>query len=101
MFDLKSTKASEKCSFFHLTALGNKLDLVIKIDQGQPRVNIYINFEELVPRCHIPSFKAISPVVLEKKMFEGFYHIREWQPSWQCDLDQIYIFFLLLPVGWE
>ena len=29
----------------------------------------------------------IGPPVLEKKIFEGFYHIWAWRPSWSCDLD--------------
>ena len=39
------------------------------------------------PRCHIPSFVKISPPFLEKKIFEGFYHIWAWRPSWSCDPD--------------
>ena len=35
------------------------------------------------PRCYITSFLEISP--LEKKNFEGFYHITTWRPS--CDPD--------------
>ena len=27
------------------------------------------------PRCYIPSFVEIGLLVLEKKVFEGFYHI--------------------------
>ena len=27
------------------------------------------------------------PAGLEKKIFEGFYHIWVWQPSWSCDPD--------------
>ena len=27
------------------------------------------------PLCYIPSFMKISPPVLEKNIFEGFYHI--------------------------
>ena len=29
----------------------------------------------------------ISPPVLEKKIFKGFYHIWKWRPSCSCDLD--------------
>ena len=39
------------------------------------------------PRCYIPSFVKIRPPVLEKKIFEGFYHIWAWRPSWSCDPD--------------
>ena len=33
----------------------------------------------------------ISPLVSEK-IFEGFYHIWAWRPSWSCDLDFINIY---------
>ena len=39
------------------------------------------------PRCYIPSFVKIGPPVLEKKIFEGFYHIWAWRPSWSWDPD--------------
>ena len=29
------------------------------------------------------------------KIFEGFYHIRAWPPSWSCDLDYNYIIILV------
>ena len=37
-------------------------------------------------KCHMPSFKVIGLTVLEK-IFEGFYHIWAWPPSWSCDPD--------------
>ena len=39
------------------------------------------------PRCYIPSFVEIRLPVLEKKIFEGFYHIWAWRQSWSCDPD--------------
>ena len=39
------------------------------------------------PRCYIPSFMQICQAVPEKSIFEGFYHIWAWRPSWSCDLD--------------
>ena len=30
-------------------------------------------------------FLKINPPVLDKKIFEGFYHIWAWWPSWSCD----------------
>ena len=39
------------------------------------------------PRCYIPCFVEIGPQVPEKKIFEGFYHIWAWRPSWSCDPD--------------
>ena len=38
----------------------------------------------------MPSFKAIGPVVLEKKIFKGFEHFLAWRPSWSCDLHHLY-----------
>ena len=37
-------------------------------------------------RCYKPSFMEIGSPVLEK-IFEGFYQIWAWRPSWSCDLD--------------
>ena len=59
-----------------------------KIGYGQPRVIIYINFVEL--ESPMPSFKIIGLLVLEKKIFKGFYHIWAWRPSWSCDLYHLY-----------
>ena len=28
---------------------------------------------------------------VEKMIFEGFYHIWAWWPTWSCDLDHLYI----------
>ena len=49
------------------------------------------------PKCYIPSFVKIGPPVLEKKIFEGFYHIWAWRPSWSCDLDHLYKLSFPLP----
>ena len=46
----------------------------------------------------MPSFVEISPPVLEKKIFKGFYHIWAWRPSWSCDLDFLYIHWFPLPI---
>ena len=49
------------------------------------------SFEQTVmgwsPKCYITSFLEISPPVMEKKNFEGFYHKWAWRPSWSCDPD--------------
>ena len=39
----------------------------------------------------------IGILVLEKKIFEDFYHIWAWGPSWSCDLDHLYKLSLPLP----
>ena len=50
------------------------------------------------PRCYIPSFVKIGPPVLEKKIFEGFYHIWAWRPSLSCDPDAANKISLPLPM---
>ena len=35
--------------------------------------------------------------VPEKKIFEGFYHIGAWRPSWSCDQQHVIIFHFLVP----
>ena len=49
------------------------------------------SFEQIImdwsPRCYITSFLEIS--ALEKKNFEGFYHITASQPSKSCDPDAV------------
>ena len=51
-----------------------------------------INFKDQHPRLYIPSFKAVGSVVLEKKIFQGFYNIWAWWPSLSSDRDEIYKF---------
>ena len=41
------------------------------------------------PRYYIPSFVKIGTPVPEKKIFEGFYHIWAWRPSWSCDQQHV------------
>ena len=43
------------------------------------------------------SFKIIGLLVLEKKVFKGFYHIWAWWPSWSCDQDHLYKLSFTLP----
>ena len=40
----------------------------------------------------LPSFKVNGQLVLEKKIFKGFYHIWAWWPYWSCDLEGLYKF---------
>ena len=42
-------------------------------------------------------FTIIGPLVLAKKIFEGFYHIWVWWPSWSCDLDNLYKLLFSFP----
>ena len=53
---------------------------------GQPNVIILTNLVVhmyLSTRCCIPRF------LVPKKMFEGFYHIWAWKPSWSCDQEHL------------
>ena len=43
-----------------------------KIGQGQPKVIIWINFDGPKPPMLHTKVKVIGPLVLEKKIFEGF-----------------------------
>ena len=56
------------------------------------------SFEETMmgwsPRCYIPSFVEISPPVLEKKVFKGFYHI------WTCDPDAQFLPYMDMWPSW-
>ena len=55
--------------------------------------NLGSSFEQTMmgpsPQCYIPSHKVICPLVLERKIFKGFYHIHlwTWRPSWSHDPD--------------
>ena len=60
-------------------------------------VIIYINCVELEFICSMPSLMTIGLLVLQEKIFEGFYHIWAWRPSWSCDLDYLYILSFPLP----
>ena len=39
--------------------------------------------------------------VLEKKIFEGFYHILAWQPSWSLTRIMLTNFHFLVPEGFH
>ena len=61
-----------------------------KIGQSQSRVIIWTCYNgPHSPYSYIPSFKAIGPLVLEKKIlrFFFFYQIWSWRPPWPFDLD--------------
>ena len=79
---------SEKSTVFTFSyrkAEVTKYDLAVK----EVKVTPGSSFEQTImgwsPRCYIPSFVKIGLSVLEKKIFEGFYHIWVWRPSWSCD----------------
>ena len=61
-------------SFPHSNALATHVDLAgVKIGQGHHRVMIYIYIVVLeASMLHAKSFVEICPLVLEKKIFEGF-----------------------------
>ena len=73
-------------TFSHTNAYATKFDLglkEVKVIPGSPFMQLMMGPR---PRCYIPSFMQIGPAVPEK-IFEGFYHIWAWRPSWSCDLD--------------
>ena len=79
----------EKSTFFTFSyrkALVTKFDLAVKSVKVNPGSSFEQTMMGLSPRCYIPSFVEIGPLVLEKN-FEGFYHIWAWRPSWSCDPD--------------
>ena len=81
---------SEKSTVFtfsHRKTLVTKFDLAVKYVKVTPGSSFEQTMMGWSPRCYIPSFMNIGPPVLEKKIFEGFYHIWAWRPSWSCDLD--------------
>ena len=59
---------------------------------------IYIHIVVLESSILHAKFVEIGPPVLEKKIFEGFYHIWALQPSWSCNLDYLYIHWFPLPI---
>ena len=42
------------------------------------------------PLCYIYQVVWKSAQKVPEKIFEGFYHIWAWRPSWSCDLDHLY-----------
>ena len=50
-----------------------------------PTGTILAIFMGRCPICFLQNISLIRLVVLEKKIFEGFYHIWAWRPSWISD----------------
>ena len=46
---------------------------------------------------NLASLVEIGPLVQEKKILKGFYHIWAWWPSWSCDTDAAYKLLFPLP----
>ena len=64
-----------------------------KTNKGQPRVIIWTNLVYFSTQCYIPSFKVKRLLVPKKKIFECFYHIWAWRPSWSGQSKKVtYIF---------
>ena len=60
------------------------------MSQGQLRVIIckekkLVELEYIVLHARF-YYHTVGPLVLWEKVFEGFYHIWAWWPSWSCDL---------------
>ena len=90
---------SEKSTVFtfsHRKAYFTKFDLVVKYVKVTPRSSFLQTMMGMSPQCYIPNFVEICPPVPEK-IFEGFYHIWAWRPSWSCDLDHLYKRWFPLP----
>ena len=77
-------------NIFHSKPYGTKFDHAIKQIQVNPGSSFISILKDYLPRCYILSLKAISQVVLEKKIFLCFLSIWVWRPSWLCDLDEKY-----------
>ena len=60
---------------------------------------IYINIVVLESSMLHASFVEIGPPgpENENKILKGFNHIWAWQPSWSCDLDNVYTNWVSLP----
>ena len=84
---------SEKSTVFtfsYRNAYVTKFDLCVNLVKVNPGSSFVQTMMGWSPGCYIPSFMKIGPLVLEKKIFKGFYHIWAWRPSWSCDLDHLY-----------
>ena len=63
---------------------------VAKFDLGVKEVKVspVSSFEETMMgmshQCYISKFVEIGPL-FQENVFEVFYHIGEWQPSWSCE----------------
>ena len=84
-------------TFSHRNAYVTKFDLGVNMVMVNPGSSFIQTMMGWSPGCYILSFVKIGPPVPEKKIFEGFYHIWAWRPSWSCDLDQLYKHSFPLP----
>ena len=48
-------------------------------------------------RCLLSSFKAIGPMIPEKKLFKGFYYLLAWLTCSAFDLDHLNLFLFPQP----
>ena len=92
---------SEKNPLFSLSLFPvekpvTKFDLAEKEGKVTPGSSFEQTMIGWSPRCYIPSFVKIGAPVLER-IFEGFYHIWAWRPSWSCDPDAAIKISLSLP----
>ena len=51
-------------------------------------VNPVSSFEQIW-QIRIPRFKVTGLLVPKKEIFERFYHISAWKPSWSCDPEHL------------
>ena len=59
----------------------------------------FSNFGRPRPRWFMHTFSPKASLVLEKKIFKGFYHIWAWRPSWSMNRD--HFSNLLFPLSKE
>ena len=72
--------------FFLHKSLCYQLWPCCKIDQDQPRVIIWTNYDGLESKMLHTKFRGNrSTASGEEAFFKGFYHIWAWRPSWSCD----------------
>ena len=77
------------CISFHRYRSIRKHLTVIKMVKLNPALSYEKIWKYLNTRCCIPSFKVISLLVPKKQIFEGFFHIWAWKPSWSYNTEHL------------
>ena len=84
-------------AFSHTKTNKTKFDLAVKY----VKVNSGSSFEQIWQysknQCCTVSFMIIGLLVPDKKIFEGFYHIWAWRPSWLCEENHKFVFTFIPP----
>ena len=77
-----------KCWHFQ-NAIKKVLTFFSNFGKGQRRTIILAILVDLLSPEICAKIKPRAYLVLEKKIFKGFYHIWAWQPSWSMDHDHL------------